>query len=52
MKAHGRDKVLFGTNYPMILPYKCLEDLPALELEAEVSDRFLRENALLVFDLA
>ena len=41
MKTNGKKKVLFGTNYPMITPAKCLEDLDGLELSQEVRDLFL-----------
>jgi len=33
MKANGKNKVLFGTNYPMITPRKCLADLESLDLK-------------------
>ena len=51
MKGHGRRKVLFGTNYPMITPAKCLSDLGNLALDEEVEDLFLKGNAMTVFDL-
>lgn len=51
MKQHGRNKVLFGTNYPMITPKKCLEHLDELNLEKQVADQFLFLNAERVFDL-
>lgn len=49
MRAHGRSKVLFGTNYPMILPAKALEGLDALSLDAEALELFLSGNARRVF---
>lgn len=52
MKKHGQDKVLFGTNYPMITPARCLEHLDALELSPEISRKFLAENAMKVFNIA
>jgi hypothetical protein len=51
MKRHGREKVLFGTNYPMIQPAKALEGLGALELADDVAALFLAENARRVFRL-
>ena len=51
MKAHGRFKVLFGTNYPMIEPAKALTGLEELGLEGEVTNLFLAGNAKRVFDL-
>lgn len=51
MKGHGRSKVLFGTNYPMIMPAKALADLGSLQLSGEVQDQFLSGNAVRVFNL-
>ena len=51
LKAHGRDKVLFGTNWPMIAPRKALEGLAELELPPEVETAFLAGNALRVYRL-
>lgn len=51
MRGHGRYKVMFGTNYPMITPAKCLEDLDELGLDDEVRDLFLSGNAQRVFAL-
>ncbi len=47
----GRGKVLFGSNYPMILAEKALEDLDALELDDEARELFLAGNAARVFKL-
>ena len=51
IKRHGQDKVLFGTNYPMITPAKCLEHLDTLGLSPDVSRKFLSENAAKVFKI-
>ncbi len=51
MRRHGRRKVLFGSNYPMITPAKALEGLDALGLDDETKALFLGENALRVFGL-
>ncbi|MEM9284472.1 MAG: amidohydrolase family protein [Pseudomonadota bacterium] len=51
LKAHGRQKVMFGTNYPMILPAKALEGLESLGLSDEVSALFLSGNARRIFGL-
>jgi len=49
MKSHGRRKVLFGSNYPMIMPDKALEKLDALGLDAEAKALFLAGNAQRVY---
>jgi len=51
LKRHGQDKVLFGTNYPMITPAKCLEHLHELNLDTDIAPKFLYENALKVFNM-
>jgi uncharacterized protein len=51
LRAHGRHKVLFGTNWPMISPLRALEGLAELQLDAEVAECFLGANARRVFRL-
>jgi hypothetical protein len=51
LRNHGRKKVLFGTNYPMILPADALADLPALNLDEDTQNLFVHENARRVFGL-
>lgn len=51
LRGHGRRKVLFGTNYPMILPAKALEGFDALGLDEEAKGLFLGGNAARVFGL-
>jgi predicted TIM-barrel fold metal-dependent hydrolase len=36
--------VLFGSNYPMLMPGECLRDLTGLELTDETKRMFLYEN--------
>jgi len=52
MKGHGRGKVMFGTNYPMITPAKALEGLDSLELSDETKTAFLGGTAARVFALS
>lgn len=51
MQGHGRHKVLFGTNYPMITPSKALEGFDELGLCSDVKMLFLSANAKRVFQL-
>lgn len=51
MKAHGKYKVMFGTNYPMLTPEACLKEMHLLGLDDEVSELFLYKNAEQVFKL-
>ncbi len=51
LRHHGRDKVLFGTNYPMILPAAALADVDSLGLDDEARELFLGGNAARVYGL-
>ena len=51
MKAHGKEKVLFGTNFPMIPPAKALHGLEALGLPDDAAALFLAGNARRVYGL-
>lgn len=51
MRGHGRGKVMFGTNYPMIMPGAALKGLDDLGLDDEAREAFLFGNAQRVFDL-
>ena len=51
MRAHGRTKVMFGSNYPMILPERALDGLDALGLDDEARNLFLAGNAQRVFGI-
>jgi len=51
MRAHGRSKVLFGSNYPMIAPAKALQGIESLGLDGEARALFLGANARRVFKL-
>lgn len=51
MKGIGRDRVMFGTNWPMIAHAKCLEDVDALGLSPAGRAAFLDGNARRVFRL-
>jgi predicted TIM-barrel fold metal-dependent hydrolase len=51
MAGHGRRKVLFGSNFPMITPTECLAGLDALALSDEARGLFLGGNAARVFRL-
>jgi len=52
LRGHGRHKVLFGSNYPMIMPAKALGGLGALGLDEQAKAMFLGGNAQRVYKLA
>jgi uncharacterized protein len=51
LRGHGRRKVLFGTNYPMITPGKALHGLDQLGLDDDSRSLFLYGNAQRLFGL-
>jgi len=51
MKGVGRDRVMFGTNWPMISPAQCLKGLDGLSLNAPQREAFLSGTARRVFNL-
>jgi len=51
MRGRGVEKVMFGTNYPMLTPSACLEGLELLGLSPEATELFLHGNARKVFGL-
>lgn len=51
MTQSDTHKILFGTNYPMLTPAQCLENIESLELSEASLQRFLSGNAKAVFKL-
>ncbi len=51
MKGIGKDRVMFGTNWPMIDPGYCLKGLEGLGLDQESQAKFLSGTAKKVFKL-
>jgi uncharacterized protein len=51
LRAHGRRKVLFGSNYPAWPAADCLEGFESLALDDAAASLFLHDNAVRVFKL-
>ncbi len=51
LKGIGQGRVMFGTNWPMLSPARCLEGLAALGLTEDQRDQFLFGTAKKVFAL-
>lgn len=51
MRGHGRKRVLFGSNWPMLSPERCLQRIDDLGLDQEATELFLHANAARVFAL-
>jgi uncharacterized protein len=51
MNTYGQDKVLFGTNFPMLSLEQCAQQARGLELKSEAKAKFLAGNARRVFGI-
>ncbi len=51
LRRRGQDKVLFATNYPMLPLDRCVDEVDGLDLDGRVRRKFLRDNAVRVFNL-
>ena len=51
MKTYGREKVLFGSNFPQLPLDRCMAQVRELDLPADVEASFLHGNARRVFRL-
>jgi predicted TIM-barrel fold metal-dependent hydrolase len=49
LNTYGRDKVLFGSDWPVIDPERAMREIDAMDLRPEARRRLLRDNALRVF---
>jgi hypothetical protein len=49
MKGEGRERIMFGTNFPMLTAKRCLENLDGLGLDEAGRAAFLSGNAKRVF---
>jgi predicted TIM-barrel fold metal-dependent hydrolase len=52
LRADGKKKVLFGSNYPMIMPADALADIDSLALSPEALTMFLHDNAARIFRIS
>lgn len=51
MDSYGRDKVIFGTDFPVLEHRRTRDEIEALDLRPESLRKVLRENALRVYGL-
>jgi hypothetical protein len=51
LRGRGKERVMFGTNYPMLSPARCLAGLDELGLDEATQELFLGGNARRVFRL-
>jgi len=51
MNSLLRDKVLFGTDYPLLTPERWLRDFDRLDIKPDVRPRILKQNAIRLLGL-
>ena len=51
MNGHGQDKVLFGTDWPVVDPERAMDDVARLSWRPEAKRKVLRDNACKLFGL-
>src|ERR1700728_1231661 len=49
--SYLQDKVLFGTDYPLLTPERWLRDFDTLDMKPDVRPKILKDNAIRVLDL-
>lgn len=50
MNTRGQDKILFASDHPVLSFGRCLAEAEELPLRVGVLEKYLRGNALSVFD--
>jgi predicted TIM-barrel fold metal-dependent hydrolase len=51
IKTYGQNKVLWGTDYPLLSFERCMKEIDELGFDMPVKRKLLRENAIRAFDL-
>jgi hypothetical protein len=51
LNSYGRDKVMFGTDWPVVDPVRAMREIDELGIKPEAKAALLRENAARVFRL-
>jgi hypothetical protein len=52
LDSYGQDKVMFGTDFPVLDFSRTRAEVEALKLRPAPRQKFLRDNALRVYGLA
>jgi hypothetical protein len=51
MKGALKDRVLFGSDFPLITPDRWINDFRTLDVDTSTERLILKENAALLFEL-
>ena len=51
LNSYGQDKVIFGTDFPVLEFKKSIDDIDELNLKPEVRKKLLRDNVIQIYGL-
>ena len=51
MNSFGQDKVMFGTDWPVVDPERAMDDVQDIEWKPKAKRKVLRDNALNLYNL-
>ena len=51
LNSYGQDKVIFGTDFPVLRFKRSIDEIDGLSLKPEVRKKFLRDNAVRIYGL-
>ena len=51
LNSYGQDKIIFGTDFPVLDFKKTIDDIDALGLKSEVRKKLLRDNVARIYEL-
>ena len=51
LNSYGQDKIIFGTDFPVLEFKKTIDDIDALDLKSEVRKKLLRDNVSRIYEL-
>jgi hypothetical protein len=52
INSYGQDKVIFGTDFPVLRFKRTVDEIDALGLKPQVRRKFMRDNALRIYGLS
>jgi len=51
VKSYGQDKVIWGTDYPLLTFKRCIDEVEAYEFDTVIKSKLLRGNAIRAFKI-
>ena len=51
INSYGQDKVIFGSDFPVLRFQRTVEEIDQLDLKSEVRRKFMRDNVIRIYGL-